>query len=68
MTTPAGSPPPPPLLWREVGFEGEKSSATQWGNSLESQQWSKVGIVEAPPLSVLLGWVDGRGEDRHTAA
>lgn len=42
---------------------GEKSSAAERGNSLESLQWCwfEVGITEAPPLFVLLGWVVSRG-------
>lgn len=47
-----------------MGFEEEdKSSPTEWGNSLESLQWGwgKVSITETTPLSVLLGWaVSGR--------
>lgn len=36
--------------WREDGFKGEKSSAVMWGNSLESQQWGKISVVQAPAL------------------
>ncbi|CAB1414658.1 unnamed protein product [Pleuronectes platessa] len=58
------------MLWisrlpGKLGVEwGKKSSAAEWGNSLESLQWSrgKVGIMEALPLSVLLGWAVSGGE------
>lgn len=54
----------PLLADRSWVFEEEKSSGTEWGNSLEFWQrgWGKVSNLEAPPLSVLLGWVVSRGE------